>query len=204
MASSTSRNSFNTALSEAQLLVADLPRTGADSAVVSPYKQIRFRAHLAAVVASWESYIESVAAEYLAALGKRARKPLDSALHQLLVGEQERARAKFNTPNFENSRTYISRYTGLDVYPLWVWPAGGFATPIATQERLNQILTVRHSFAHGFSLPAFPWLESRPEGRFLSVAVCKKVANLFAVLVVVTDHGLEGQLQRTLGSAVTW
>ncbi|WP_434452391.1 HEPN domain-containing protein [Lentzea sp. E54] len=202
--SSKSIVSFQNALTSADLLLQDLPSNGPESVLTSSYKQIRFRAHLAASVASWEAYVEAVTEEFLLAYGKKARKPLESALHQLLLAEQERARGSFNTPNWENCRTHISRYTGFDVLPLWTWPKGQLTTPIAAQQRLNEILTVRHSFAHGFSLPAFSWLEKRPTGMWLSVVVCRRVSEFLKHLSAQTDLGLEGQLQKTLGQTVTW
>ena len=72
------------------------------------------------------------------------------------------------------------------------------------RERLNEILRIRHSFAHGFDMPAYNWTQS-PSGkvRLTSKAILETEA-FFKNLVNVTDTGMETHINLTYGIASIW
>ena len=76
----------------------------------------------------------------------------------------------------------------------------------ATQvhERLNQILKVRHSFAHGSAVPSYPWNRT-PLGRVrLNVSVLKDVEAFFTNLVRRTDRGMQAHILAAYGKTAPW
>lgn len=112
-------------------------------------------AALAAIVSAWEAYIEAIVIESLDVIARGAAQG-ELALVNLLRGEAQRAIQKFNTPNAENCRDIVLRFTGFDAFPVMSSRRLGLTSHQA-RERLNQILKVRHSFAHGHEMPDFPW-----------------------------------------------
>lgn len=109
-------------------------------------------ASLAAYVANWDSYINSVVREFVTAISN-ALSPEYAAAHGIVSGFVEKSLRKFNTPNWENSRNLLIACTGFDPIADWRWPRANMR-PLDVQNFLNEILKVRHSFAHGLSIPS--------------------------------------------------
>ena len=82
------------------------------------------------------------------------------AIHEVARMAGERAMERFNTPNWENARNFLIATTGYDPISDWTWPRRGMGVQ-DVKERLNQILRVRHSFAHGFAIPSYSWTTSK-------------------------------------------
>ena len=155
-------------------------------------KQIYYHAALATYVASWEAYVNKVVIGFF----DSTSNPFDPkfhALHTIAKSTTERLLKRFNTPNAENTRNLFIQAIGYDPIADWQWPARSMSG-LLLRERLNETLKVRHSFAHGFSIPSYSWTCS-PSGRIrLTSNAIRNVEDFFAHLVSVTDQGIQSHI----------
>ena len=145
-------------------------------------------ASLAAYVAGWDAYLNGVVREFV----HRTRHSLNidyATLHSQLTEFVEASLKRFNTPNWENSRDLLIGCTGYDPINDWNWPRA-LMSSTDTREYLNQILRVRHSFAHGFGIPAYSWTTTPLGKHRLSDTSLVRIERFFSHLVAVTDKGL--------------
>ncbi len=102
------------------------------------------RSAVVASVSAWESYIEELMRESLRVL--RPPPPLLGAwpaLSALVLNQLGR----FNNPSPANVARLIQDCLGLaDVRPSWGWQN---CTPAQAEQRLTDLLTLRHQIAHG-------------------------------------------------------
>lgn len=145
-------------------------------------------ASLASYVSAWEAYVEAVVVEALDRAMVGATQS-EIALIGLVRQEAVRAIDKFNTPNAENCRDLILRYTGCDVFPVMSSPSLGLAANFA-RGRLNEVMRVRHSFAHGFQIPSYSWTMRNGVGGRLSVKAIRSVRGLIVDFVNAIDNQL--------------
>ncbi len=118
------------------------------------------------------------------------------AVHSLVKEAAERALIRFNTPNWENTRNLLVQQTGYDPINDWIWNRRGMGVH-QVHEKLNEILRVRHSFAHGFPVPAYSWTQS-PNGRIrLTNRALLDVGAFFNLMVSVTDKGMQQHIELT-------
>ncbi|BAZ47921.1 hypothetical protein NIES4103_05260 [Nostoc sp. NIES-4103] len=132
--------------------------------------------------------------------------PLDPqfhAVHTIAKNAAERSLKQFNTPNSDNSRNLLVQYTGYDPINDWVWSRRSM-NALATRQMLNDILQVRHSFAHGFPIPVCSWTQT-PTGKVrLTAKAIKDVDALLQYLVNVTDLGMKQNIQIIYGIVTPW
>ena len=150
--------------------------------------QIYYHAALAALVAGWDAYINNVVREFYGEVSN----PLDvkfQAIYTVAQANSERTLGRFNTPNYENTRSLLISCTGYDPISDWVWSQKNMGRR-QVRERLNEILQVRHSFAHGFSMPNCSWNESSSGHTRLTSKVIQDVEAFLSHLVNATDMGL--------------
>jgi hypothetical protein len=75
---------------------------------------------------------------------------------------------------------------------------------LAVRTLIDEILKVRHSFAHGFAMPAYSWNADRVGQPRLTAECLRMVAALFSHLTSVTDKGLDRHIRLTYGRTKVW
>ncbi len=162
--------------------------------------RLYLHAALASYVAAWESYIERLITNFFTeSFDIQVVKFV--VLHSLLQSLAKTASEKFNTPNSENARALLFDYTGYDPINDWAWR--NMPGP-QVRLRLNQILKVRHSFAHGFAMPSYHWNTS-PAGQVrLTQATIADTESFFVHLVQRTDRGMCDHIKLNYNSNLAW
>ena len=164
--------------------------------------QVYYHAALAAYVAAWNAYISNLVRDFYDIIADPANPKID-AIYIIAKRGAENALARFNTPNAENTRNLLVQHTGYDPIDDWIWPQRGIAG-LQVRVRLNEILRVRHSFAHGFDMPAYSWTEL-PSGRVrLTSKAIQETEAFFKNLVTVTDRGMKAHIESTYGLTSIW
>ena len=169
-----------------------------------PYDKIQvyYHAALTSYVAAWNAYIDNLVRNFYDVIADSANPKFD-AIHTLAKGIVENALTRFNTPNWESTRNLLNQCTGYD--PINDW--GGSQTNMnleQVRQRLNEILRVRHSLAHGSDIPAYNWTQS-PNGRVrLTSKAIQDTEAFFKNLVKVTDRGMKAYIESTYGLTSIW
>ncbi len=70
--------------------------------------------------------------------------------------------------------------------------------------QLNEILKVRHSFAHGFSIPAYSWTQTSKGKIRLTAQAVDDVGAFFKHLVRVSDQDMKNHIEMTYSVTVFW
>jgi hypothetical protein len=164
-------------------------------------RQIFYHACIAMDVASWDGYINNIIREYHGCIGGINNVHLLNfrVSQSLLI---ERRLDKFNTPNFDNTRNLIIECTGFDPVSIWNWPQRLMIWQ-AVQARLNEILKVRHSFAHGLSFPNYTWMPQKNGQAYLNKNTATEIERLLVHLATVLDSGLKNHMTNQFGSNCT-
>ena len=163
--------------------------------------QVYYGSALTAYVAAWDAYINNLVRAFYHTITDV--NPRFHAVYTIARQAAERALERFNTPNWENTRTLLERYTGYDPINDWIWTRRGMSVQ-QVHDRLNEILRVRHSFAHGFDMPSYNWTES-PSGRSrLTSKAIQETEAFFKNLVKVTDRGMKVHIESIYGFANVW
>lgn len=164
--------------------------------------QIYYHAALTAYVAAWDAYINNLVRNFYDVIADAANPKFD-AIHALAKGTADNALKRFHTPNWQNTQELLYQYTGYN--PINDW---GKSQPSMNREqvnqRLNEILRVRHSLAHGSNMPTYNWIQS-PSGRVrLTSKAIQETEAFFKNLVKVTDRGMKAHIESTYGLSNIW
>ena len=114
-------------------------------------EQICLCAAVAQAVGCWEGYIEGAIREFVTKtriMAQRRSWPLIIQFEALV----DKLASELNTPNWDKTRELLIVITGMDPHPAWVW-APKFSNSTDTKQFFDGLMQVRHSFAHGFSVP---------------------------------------------------
>lgn len=164
------------------------------------------RAGVVLTVAAWQTYVEKVALEALAQIERgievdehgdptpvwvrasfRFRKPAVSKT----VGD-------FNTPNSQNVWRLFDWSFGFDPRPHWVWdsPRRHWSTQ-QFSNRTDDWLRIRHSIAHGNTLPNnLAWIQNNSGTARLTLSLLQECQRHFRELVRRTDRAFIRFLRR--------
>lgn len=198
---SLSRNRFQTRLNDLEYLRKLISDTRIKP-LKNHQKQIYLHSYLAAIVASWDAFLKSISKEYLSTINN----PADVRYNALFRSLEQFALTKlnkFNTPNFENTRNLLLEITGYDPLGDTIWIPRRF-TGIQTRDRLNEILKVRHSFAHGSTMPSYSWNRSSSGVVRLTASSVDDCRSLIEYLVIRYENGLQTLLISTHGINPGW
>lgn len=164
--------------------------------------QALYGAAFVAQVAAWNAYVPALVTCFF----REVSNPLNPnfhAMHALAEAAAGSQVDRFNTPNAENTRSLILGSTGYDPWTDWQWTAIGM-NALATRLRLNEILKVRHSLAHGFSMPGFQWTQTAAGRTRLTVESLRWTRRFLNHLVGATDLGLKSHLVTTYRVSPGW
>ena len=164
--------------------------------------QILYHASLALNVATWDAYLNDIVIEFFSAISNPLHQQF-GAMTGLTRQFADRALKRFNTPNFENARELLTNCTGYDPYADWAWQRKSLSV-LQVKEFLNQVLKVRHSFAHGSAIPAYAWTQNSSGKVRLTKQSVKQAGSLLHHLILRTDHGLSRHISATYGVSLTW
>ncbi|WP_370968587.1 HEPN domain-containing protein [Amycolatopsis sp. cg9] len=197
---SPARVKYRVSVSNAETLRNNVRRTRGK--FTTHERKVQYAACLAAHVAAWETYLENLVKDFLAAVAD----PLDSrytALADLFIPKVEVELKKFNTPKYDNSRTLIYTSTGYDPINDWNWSQRNMGGP-AVKNLVDEIVTVRHHFAHGAPMRAYSWNTGRTGQPRLTDDCLDLVRGLFGHLVRVTDVHVSSHACATYRISKLW
>jgi hypothetical protein len=198
---STSAQRFVTSIDRPSVLLnaaSAEPTTGRGS----ERRQVYYHAALAALVASWDAYICQIVIEFFDTIADPLNPPFH-ALHSSARSVAENSVKRFNTPNWDASRELLAQHTGFDPINSWAWHSRGLGVQ-QTKERLNQILRVRHSFAHGFDLPPYSWTQDSSGRKRLTREGVYFTEKFFRHLVRQTDGGMKQHIESRYPVRTAW
>ena len=156
--------------------------------------RIYYHAGLTAHVAAWNTYIKNLVRDFYDVIVDPSN-PKFRAIYTIARKRAENALTRFNTPNAENTRNILVWYTGYDPINTLLWTQG---------KKLDDIVEVRHSFAHGFDMPSNAWTQSMSKSGHLTSEAIQDTEDFFKNLVEVTDNGMKAHIESTYGLTNIW
>lgn len=201
---SAAKGKFTIIMARADLLCSHAGQIRKKSG--APTKVVLLHAALANQVAAWDAYIKALSLEYFQA----SANPSDirfSAMHELLKNQLEIELKKFNTPNSNNSRNLLMKYADFDPWPTWLnikFNGLMITASLNVRNILDEILKVRHSFAHGFSIPATSWNTDSSGSPTLNCKILGETRGFLIQLCKNTDYGLASHIATQHGILKPW
>lgn len=156
--------------------------------------RVYYHASLTAYVAAWNAYIKNLVVDFYNVIVDPS-DPKFRAVYTIARQRAENALTRFNTPNAENTRNILVWYTGYDPINTSLW---------IQREKLDDIVEVRHSFAHGFDMPSNTWTQSLSGRGQLTSKAIQGTETFFKNLVSVTDAGMKTHIESTYGLTSIW
>lgn len=156
--------------------------------------QVYYHAALTAYVAAWNTYIKNLVVDFYDVIADPS-DPKFRAIYTIARQRAENALKRFNTPNGENTRNILIWHTGYDPINTLLW---------IQREKLDDIVEVRHSFAHGFDIPSNTWTQSLSRRGHLTSKAIQGTETFFKNLVNITDRGMKAHIEVTYRLASIW
>jgi hypothetical protein len=164
--------------------------------------QALYGAAFVAQTAAWNAYVVRLVDCFFQEVANPAAANFH-AMHTLANSIARSQLDRFYTPNAENTRNLILASTGYDPWMDWQWPAHRM-NALATRNRLNEILKVRHSLAHGFAMPAYSWTQAASGEIRLTLHDFGQTRAFINHLVASTDRGLKSHLKTVYSIEPKW
>lgn len=114
--------------------------------------QTCFKAAIALGVGCWEGYVEGALREFVSKTRVQQHRKAWGLIAQFETIVDKMA-SDLNTPSWERVRDLLITLTGMDPYASWVW-GYKYSNQTDTKIFFDGVMSVRHAFAHGFSIPA--------------------------------------------------
>lgn len=181
---------FDSLVAKAQLLCDQAGKLKKKSEADA--KTVFLHAALTTQIAAWDVYVKAITLEYFSATSDATNAKF-SALHSILQSRTIEAGKKLNTPNSENCRNHLLIFTGFDPWPCWVninFGTNLLASSLLIRNRLDEIFTLRHSFAHGLTMPTHTWNTNSSGSAHLSCLIVRHTKTFITQLCEKTDHGI--------------
>ena len=156
--------------------------------------QVYYHAGLTAYVGAWNAYIKNLVRDFYDVIADPSA-PKFQAIYTIARQRAENVLKRFNTPNAENTRNILIQYTRYDPSNTLLW---------IERQKLDDIVEVRHSFAHGFDIPSNTWTQSLSKRNRLTSRGIQETEAFFKNLVKVTDKGMKAHIELTYGLANIW
>ncbi len=156
--------------------------------------QVFYHAALTAYVAAWNAYIKNLITDFYDVISDPSQSKF-RAIYTIARKRAENAITRFNTPNSENTRNILIQYTGYDPINTTLW---------IQRRKLDDIVEVRHSFAHGFDMPSNVWTQSLSRRGQLTSKAIQETEMFFRKLVKITDKGMKKHILLTYGLTGFW
>jgi len=153
-------------------------------------------------VAAWNAYVVGVVACFFDDVANPGMGHFH-AMHTLASGAAKIQLERFNTPNAENTRNVILMCTGYDPWTDWQWPRRGLSA-LDVRVRLNEILKVRHSLAHGFAMPNYSWTQSAWGQSRLTLSTVRWTRSFLDNLVATTERAIRRHVSLVYGITPAW
>ncbi|MFT8806201.1 MAG: HEPN domain-containing protein [Acetobacter aceti] len=161
-----------------------------------------YKAGVVMIVACWQAYIENITQEALNIIERSINNPQALPptwavqIFNSKKSEIRNAIKKFNTPDDVRVRDLLSNSFDFNPWLNWAWRSGPRQwTEKQTRSRTNQWLQVRHSVAHGFSLPSdIPWIQGNNNVPRLTLNLLEECKKHFVFLANKTDSGFQTHL----------
>lgn len=168
----------------------------------SDEKQVLLHAALTSYISSWDAYLNNLALEFFNVIFD-PKNPKYLSLYNVALNLINDKVNKFNTPNYENSRNFLFFCTGYDPISDWT-NINLFSSNIQVKNYLNEIVKVRHSFAHGVPIPKFSWNQNKQGHVRLTKKDLNTIDSFIYNLVKKTDTGITLWIVSNYGILKPW
>ena len=165
-------------------------------------RQSFYGAAVVMICAAWESYVEGLVLCFYDETSP-FRLGMNAPHHQLARTLAASFTSRFHTPNSDNVCNLLIQYTGYDPWPDWGLSSVRLS-PYQTRQRVDEILKVRHSVAHGFSLPSCSWTASKTGRVRLTVEAAASCIKIVGAIVERTDNGMGRHISSNYGVTPVW